>query len=631
MATKPKRFDNRSRPHGGQQRGGGQRGPQSRGKGPRANGPAHAAPTAVAAPEKSGVVELPPVLTVKELADALDVSPAQVIKELMKSGIMATINQRIDFETAAIVAADLGVEVQEAPTTASVPTVALPETPRRLVPRPPVVTAMGHVDHGKTSLLDAIRQTNVVATEAGGITQHIGAYQVEVQGRKITFLDTPGHEAFTALRARGAQVTDIVILVVAADDGVMPQTREAIAHAQAAGVPIVVALNKIDKPNANPQRVKTQLAEVGLVPVEFGGDVEVVPVSAKQRIGIDQLLEVILAVADLQELRADPDRPASGTVIEAKLDKARGPVATVLVQEGTLRVGDVIIVGPLWGKVKALFNDRGKRIKQAEPSTPVEVLGLNGVPSAGDRLQVVPDEKTARTLAEAAQREAQKAQEQMPPLTLQELLQRAQESETKELNVVVKADVQGSLEAILATLPRLEEETGIRPKVLYSGVGNITESDVMLASTANGIVIGFNVRQEPGAQRVAASRGTDVRVYNVIYELVDDVRKALRGMLEPRFQEIILGRAEVRQLFRVGKGQVVAGSFVTEGKVVRGAAARVLREGQVVYDGRIDTLRRFKEDAKEVATGYECGILLDGFRDLQEGDVIEVYGKEQVG
>jgi translation initiation factor IF-2 len=577
-------------------------------------------------------VELPARMTVQELADRLGVSGPQVITELVKQNILLTINQTIDFETAARVATALGFEVHEAAapeTTVGTAATVAEEDTSALVARPPVVTVMGHVDHGKTSLLDAIRNTRVTAAEAGGITQHIGAYQVEVHGRKITFLDTPGHEAFTAMRARGAQVTDIVILVVAADDGVMPQTREAVAHCQAANVPMVVAVNKIDKPNAQPDRVLQQLAEIGVVVEAYGGDVPAVFVSAKTRQGLDELLEVVLLVADILELKANPNRPAEGVVIEAKLDRTRGPVATVLVQNGTLEVGDIVVVGTTYGKVKALFNDRGKRVRKAGPSDPVEILGLNGVPTAGDRLQVVPDEKTARSLIQPLLQAAEAASGRTT-LTLHTLSSQLQAGEVKELVLIVKTDVQGSIEPILASVRRLEEETGIRIKVLHSGTGNVTDSDVMLASASKGIIIGFNVRAEPSARRLAESQGVDIRLYDVIYHLVDDLRKALAGLLEPEYREVVRGQAEIRATFKAGKAGQAAGCLVTEGRIQRGALARIYRGREVIYEGKIASLRRVKEDVREVVAGQECGMTFENFNDFQPGDRVETYERELV-
>ncbi len=588
------------------------------------------APTAVL---ERAPVELPARMTVQELADRLGTSPTQVISALVAQNILLTINQSVDYETAAKVAADLGYEVFEAaPEAREKPAETAPaeEDEGLLVPRPPVVTVMGHVDHGKTSLLDAIRNTNVTSGEAGGITQHIGAYQVELHDKRITFLDTPGHEAFTAMRARGAEATDIVILVVAADDGVMPHTREAIAHCQAANVPVVVAINKIDRPNAQPDRVIQQLAEAGLVVESYGGDVPSVPVSARTREGIEDLLDVVLLVADIQELKANPARPAAGVVIEAKLDRTRGAVATVLVQNGTLEVGDTVVAGSAWGKVKALFNDRGKRIRKAGPSVPAEILGLNGVPEAGDRMMAVPDEKTARQLASEAKASERELTEGRRDLSLLALSSQVQAGEVKEVTLVVKTDVQGSLEPILNSLARLEDETGIRVKVLQSGTGNINDSDVMLAAASKGIVIGFNVRADPTTLRTAESLGVDVRLYSVIYHLVDDVRRALTGMLEPEYRETVRGTAEIRMAFKAGKTGQAAGCLVMEGTITRSGLVRVLRGREVIYDGRLASLRRVKDDVREVTAGQECGMTFDGFNEFEPGDTVQSYERELV-
>lgn len=585
------------------------------------------------------VIELPSFLTVRELAALMKASPIDVIKELMANGIMANINQQIDYETAAIVAEEMGFEARpEAPPEEErIEAQEIPawkrlvegEDPKSLRPRPPVVTVMGHVDHGKTSLLDAIRHTNVVAAEVGGITQHIGAYQVEHNGRKITFLDTPGHEAFTAMRARGAQVTDIAILVVAADDGVMPQTREAIAHARAAHVPILVALNKIDKPTANPERVKQQLADLGLVPDEWGGETLVVPVSAKQKRGIEDLLEAILLLADEIGIKANPNRPAVGTVIEAELDKTRGPMATLLVQNGTLRVGDTIVVGKASGRIRAMLDERGKPIKSAGPSTPVSVLGLSAVPAAGEMFEVVADERAARALV-AERLEAQRQTTEAPhPLSLDEIYTRFKAGQARELNLIVKADVQGSLEPIVSSLEKLERE-GLKVNILHQEIGNITESDVMLASASHAIIIGFSVQIDEAARRLAESEGVDIRVYDIIYKLIEDVDKALAGLLEPQYQEVVVGKAEVRQLFRVPKVGIVAGCYVSEGTAQRNAQARVIRNGKVIHTGPVASLKRFTEDVREVRAGYECGLHLDGFDGVQVGDVLEFVVRQKV-
>ena len=590
------------------------------------------------------MVEIPAAISVKNLASLLHLSPVDVIKQLITNGIMANINQSIDFETAAVVAADLGFEVREkteAPAVVEMPEVApAPVGPARrrlrvdasrgqLVPRPPVVTVMGHVNHGKTKLLDAIRKTRVAEQEAGGITQHIGAYQVEKGNKQITFLDTPGHEAFTAIRARGAQVTDIAVLVVAADDGVMPQTIEAINHARAAQVPIVVALNKMDKDNANPDRVKQQLADVGLVVEEWGGDVVCVPISAKYGRGIEDLLEMILLVADMADLRANPNQPAEGTIIESRIDKTRGPVATVLIHNGTLRQGDYVVVEGTYGKIRAMFNDQGRRIRKALPSMPVEVLGLPTVVNPGDPLEVAPDERTARARAlEKQQAQAQQAQVVVTKrLTLEDLLAQAEAGAVKELNLIVKADVQGSLEPIINSLQELGTEQ-LKVKIIHQGTGNITESDVMLASASNAIVIGFTVSADAAAQRLAEANGVEIRTYDIIYHLVDDIDKALRGLMAPTYVDVVDGHGTVRAVFRIGKG-AVAGIMVDDGLVTRKSRVRITRGQELIHDGLVSSLRRFNDDVREVRAGYECGIGIEGFRDFQEGDRMEFYHKEQ--
>jgi translation initiation factor IF-2 len=595
-------------------------------------------------PRERGAVTLPPTITVKELAELLEVNPADVIRELIKSGIFATINQLIDRDTASLVATELGYEVAEpeAPAAEAVEEgteVAAPaakdpgllgdDDPALLQPRPPIVTVMGHVDHGKTSLLDAIRSTTVAAAERGGITQHIGASEVTKDGKKVVFLDTPGHEAFTAMRARGARVTDIAVIVVAADDGVMPQTLEAISHARAAKVPIVIALNKIDKPDANPDRVKTELAEANVVIEEYGGDVPLVAVSAKARIGLEDLLEMILLVADLQELKANPKRPAIGTIIEAEMDKGRGPVATVVVQTGTLRIGDIVVVGKTHGKVRALENAAGKRIQKAGPSSAAVILGLGEVPEAGDVLRVVADEKTARAQVDAARTAAASAAGTSQKATLEDLFEQFKEGQAKELRIILKADVSGSLGAITHALEQIQSDE-VRISVLHEGTGDITDNDILLASASNAIVVGFSTKLDPQARRTAEAEKVDVRIYDIIYKLTDDIEAALNGLLEPEIVEVVEGRAEVRQLFRVGKSTVIAGSFVTDGRIVRNAGARVYRGGKVIVTDRIDSLRRFRDDVREVAQGYECGIGLAGFHDLAEGDVIEAFTQQAV-
>ncbi len=576
--------------------------------------------------ERERQIELSAFLTVSQLADLLGKSGVEVIKQLMQNGIMASINQTVDYETAAVIAADFGYEaIEKSP---SEPTIATGAAGEDLQLRPPVVTVMGHIDHGKTSLLDVIRQTNVTATEAGSITQHIGAYQVEVDGRKITFLDTPGHEAFTAMRARGTKVTDIAVLVVAVDDGIMPQTQEAIAHARAAGVPIVVALNKVDKPNINLGLVKQQLAEEGLVIEEWGGDTVCIPVSAKMKQGIPELLENILIVAEMLELKASSNLPASGAVVEAGLDRTKGPMATVLVQNGTLKPGDPVVVGDTWGKIKAMFNDAGKRIKKAEPATPVKILGLSDVPQAGDAFRVVTNEREARALVQ--QRQLEKQQRLVRPtkaLSLDDLF--AQEGQTKELNLVLKADVQGSIEPIMNSLERLETEE-IKVKVIHSGTGGITEGDVLLALASKGIVIGFNTAPTLGAQRLAELEGVDIRCYNIIYEIIEDMERALKGMKEPSYVEVVEGHAEVRAFFSSGKYGKVAGIYVSDGKLSRDAPVKVIRQNQVVHQGTLSSLKRFKGDVKEVNAGFECGVGMEDFNQFEIGDVIEAYRKERV-
>ena len=588
---------------------------------------------------KARLIELPDTLSVKQLADLLQVSAIDVIKQLMRNGIMANINQSIDYESAAAVVAGLGYEAHLKPRAGRKSSSVISEIKKQqlqqdkelagLKPRPPVVTVMGHVDHGKTRLLDAIRQTNVMDSEAGGITQHIGAYQVEVNGQKITFLDTPGHEAFTAMRARGAQVTDITILVVAADDGVMPQTLEAIDHARAAGVPIVVAINKIDKPEANPELVKQQLADAGLVIEEWGGDTVCVSVSAKEKKGISDLLENLLVVAEMEELKADPSRPAVGVVLEAKLDKTKGPVTTVLVHDGTLRVGDIIVVGNIWGRVKAMYNDMGKQVRRAGPASPVEVLGLDTMSQAGDTLTVVDGERQARALIEKRQAETQQESSAVPrTVSLSNLFTQVSAGQVKELNVILKTDVQGSIEPIKTSLEQLSTDE-VKVRVIHSASGNIAESDVMLAIASKGIIIGFNTQSEPGAQRLADLEGVSIRYYNVIYNLVDDVSKALKGMLEPSKVEVIDGRAEVRAVFPSGKKSKVAGVFVSEGKASVGVSVRVQRQGKTVYESVVSSLRRFKDDVREVAAGLECGVGVKDFSEFEVGDILEFFRIEE--
>jgi translation initiation factor IF-2 len=599
----------------------------------------------VADPRERGAIELPATITVKELAELLGVNPADVIRELIKSGIFATINQLIDRDTASLVAGELGYEVAEAaapvagtngdadgesPVGAATKEVLFEDDdPSLLQPRAPIVTVMGHVDHGKTSLLDAIRSTTVAAAERGGITQHIGASEVTKDGKRVVFLDTPGHEAFTAMRARGARVTDIAIVVVAADDGVMPQTLEAISHAKAAKVPIVIALNKIDKPDSNPDRVKTELAEAGVVVEEFGGDTPLVPVSAKARTGLDDLLEMVLLVSDLQELKANPKRPAIGTIVEAQLDKGRGPVATALVQTGTLKVGDIIVVGETFGRVRALENDLGKRVTKAGPASAVVVLGLSEVPEAGDILRVVSDEKEARASVEARRAAlASRGGEGSGRATLEDLYRQIQAGQAKELRIILKADVSGSLGAITHALSQLPTDE-VKLNVLLEGAGEVSDNDILLASASNAIVVGFNTSISDTARRAAEAEKVDVRMYDIIYQLTDDIEKALSGLLEPEQVEVIEGRAEVRKLIKVGR-QVIAGSYVTDGRIVRNGSVRLWRGGKVIVTDKIDSLRRFKDDVREVQTGFECGIGLVSTTDILEGDVIECYTTQMV-
>ncbi len=581
--------------------------------------------------QKSRVIPLPPTLTVRELAEALEVPAADVLRVLLQNGLPLNINSQLDYETAALVAAELGYETAlEAPRTEEEAEEA--EDEGTLEPRPPVITVMGHVDHGKTKLLDAIRQTRVAEREAGGITQHIGAYQVVWNGKRLTFLDTPGHEAFTQMRARGAQVTDIAVLVVAADDGVMPQTREAIAHIRAAGVPMVVAINKIDKPEANPERVRQQLSQEGVLVESWGGDVPDVEVSAKARIGIEDLLETLLLVAELEELKANPNRPAQGTIIEARLDPRRGPVATVLIQNGTLRERDWVVVGATYGRVRAMYDDQGHRIRRAGPADPAEILGLKEVPQVGDRLQAVADEETARRkAAEVARLREYEQKKAQARLSLERAMEQLQEApaEGKVLNLILKADVQGSLEAIEQALQKLSTED-VQVRILHKATGGITESDVVLAAASNALIIGFNSRPDAAARRAAEREGVEIRFYNIIYRLLEDMEKALKGLLEPEEREVTEGYAEVRAVFRLPKRQQAAGLYVLDGVVRRNARARVLRNGVVVFDGTIASLKRFKEDVREVQAGYECGVTLEGFNDFQEGDQIEFYRIEKV-
>jgi len=582
--------------------------------------------------EDIGIVTIPESIRVSELAERIKKPATEILKKLILMGVFVTINQEISFEVAEKIAEQYNIllEKEVKQEREEVLINDFEDKEEDLMPRPPVVTVMGHVDHGKTSLLDAIRHSKVVETEAGGITQHIGAYTVDINDKKIVFLDTPGHEAFTAMRARGAQVTDIAILVVAADDGVMPQTIEAINHAKAANVPIIVAINKIDKSSANPDRVKQELTEYGLIAEEWGGDTICVPVSAKTKQGIDTLLEMILLVAEMQELKANPNRPAKGTIIEAKLDKGRGPVATVIVQKGTLKVGDSIIAGTTYGKVRALIDDKGRKVKSAGPSIPVEILGLAEVPNAGDILYAVSDEKTARQISEMRkEKERQQYFASSSKITLQDLFSQIQEGKVKELNIIVKADVQGSVEALKQALEKLTNDE-VKVRVIHGGVGAITESDITLASASNAIIIGFNVRPNNMAMQLAEREKVEVKTYRIIYEAIDDIQAAMKGMLEPEYKEVITARLSVRQTFKASNIGTIAGCYVEDGKVNRNNSIRVIRNGVVIYEGKIASLKRFKDDVREVAAGYECGLTIERFNDIKEGDILETYTIEEV-
>jgi translation initiation factor IF-2 len=588
-------------------------------------------------------IEVPPTITVRDLANLMKVSPIDVIRVLMGNGIMANINQQIDFDTVSIIGEDMGYEivpplVEEPKETQEVRELPLhrrliaAEDPANLRPRPPVVTVLGHVDHGKTTLLDAIRHTQVVKEESGGITQHIGAYQVSIHDRPITFLDTPGHAAFTAMRARGTQVTDLAVLVVAADDGVMPQTREAVEHARAAQVPIIVAMNKVDKDNANPERVKQGLADIGLVVEDWGGDVICVPVSALRKQGIDDLLENILLVTDVADLKANPNRPAQGVVIEGERDKRRGVLATLLVQNGTLRVGDYIVVGDQYCRIRAMFNDKGKKIREAGLAVPVSIMGLEEVPDAGEFFEVVKDEKTARAFVQERKAKVSSAKQRQatrPLVSLEDFFKQLGENGDQTLNLILKADVQGSLEPIANSLRDLGDDK-LKVKLLLEGTGNISESDINLAIASGAIVIGFQVELDSAAGRLAEAEGVDVRLYDIIYKLIDDVEKALNGLLEPEYADKVIGRAEVRAVFKIPKRGNIAGCYVLEGQITRSALVRVLRNGKALHEGKISSLKRFTDDVREVATGYECGIGVEGFNDFKDGDTIEAYIKERV-
>lgn len=578
------------------------------------------------------IIEVEDTIIVKDLADKMDITPAELITKLIDLGIMANQNQSIDFDTASIIGEELGFEIvkPEPPEIENEFDLDYEDDPKDLKPRPPVVTVMGHVDHGKTSLLDAIRKTHVTKQEAGGITQHIGASVVNIEGEKIVFLDTPGHEAFTSMRARGTQVTDIAVLVVAADDGVMPQTVEAINHAKAADVPIIVAINKIDKPDANIDRIRQELVEYGLVAEEWGGDTVNVPVSALREEGIDELLEMILLVAELQELKANPNRKAVATVIEAQLDKGKGPVATVLVQKGTLKVGDMVVCGSASGRIRAMFNDKGKNVKNAGPSIPVMILGLSEVPLSGDVLYAVEDEKTARAYAEKKkQLDREEQLKATQNVSLDDLFERIQLGEIKELNIIIKTDVRGTIDAIRQSLEKLETEE-VKVNIIHGGVGGITESDIMLAAASNAIIIGFNVRPTLNALDIAKEEKVDIRTYRVIYDAIADIEAAIKGMLEPKYEEKVIGRAEVRATFKVPNVGTVAGIYVQDGKITRNSKIRLLRDNVVVFEGGVSSLKRFKDDVREVLSGYEGGLGLENYNDIKEGDVLEAYILKEV-
>ena len=579
-------------------------------------------------------VVLPPTLTVKQLGELIRVNPIDVIKQLMRNGVMAAINQVIDFDLAATITPAFGYKAKREERASSILSDTLEELETvdeaNLITRSPVVTILGHVDHGKTTLLDTIRNSRITAGEVGGITQHIGAYQVEYRGQKISFLDTPGHEAFTAIRARGARITDMAVLVVAADDGVMPQTVEAIDHAKAANLPIVVAINKIDKPDSNPENVKRQLSEHGLVLEEWGGDVIAVPISAKSNIGIDDLLQNILVVAEVSDLKANVDRAATGVVIEVQLDRSRGPLATVLVQNGTLKIGDSVVAGAVSGRVRAMVNDLGRRVKAAGPSEPVEILGFSSLPQAGDKFYVASDDRTARAVVEENIHRREEEQSLARALTLEGVMASITAGEVKELNLILKADAQGSVEAVRSSLERLDSPSA-RVNILHAGSGGVNERDVLLASASKAIILAFNTNVEPGAERASEQEGVEVRSYDIIYQLIEDVEKALKGILAPTYREISQGRAEVRAVFAAGKAGKAAGCMVTDGRFARGLAVRVIRNGEVIHEGTVSSLRRFKDDVNEVNVGFECGIGVSGFGDFQEGDIIEAHRRERTG
>lgn len=631
-AQKP-RHNNNHRPGSNNKpgTGGPNRNKKGKGKGNPKPAPVEQAPVVKETPSKITYEE---GITVGELAEKLNKDASEIVKNLFMVGIMANINQGLNQDAIELICDEYGVEAELEVVVDATDLETYFEdvdaNPEDIIERPSVVTIMGHVDHGKTTLLDSIRNTRVTAGEAGGITQHIGAYQIENEGKKITFLDTPGHAAFTTMRARGAQVTDITILVVAADDGVMPQTVEAINHAKAAEVPIIVAVNKIDKPTANPDRVMQELGEHGLYPEDWGGDTIFVQLSAIKGDGIDELLEMILLVSEVAELKANPKRTAIGTVIEAELDKSRGPAASLLVQDGTLEIGDSIVVGNTFGRVRAMVNDLGKRIKSAGPSTPVEITGLQDVPLAGDRFVVFKDEKRARRIGEARQQQNILAQRQeSQKVSLDNLFEQIKQGEMKDLNVIIKGDVQGSVEALAASLMKIDVE-GVNVRIIHTAVGAINESDVTLASASNGIIIGFNVRPDVNAKRAAEAEGVDMRLHRIIYKVIEEIEQAMIGMLDPEYEEKVIGQAEVRQTINISKVGTVAGSYVTEGKITRDSQVRIIRDGIVVYEGQVDALKRFKDDVREVAQGYECGITIENFNDVKEGDIFEAFIMEEI-
>ncbi|TDL37012.1 translation initiation factor IF-2 [Macrococcoides bohemicum] len=629
-AQKP-RHNNNHRPGSNNKPGTGGPNRNKKGKGKPKPAPVEQAPVVKETPSKITYEE---GITVGELAEKLNKDASEIVKNLFMVGIMANINQGLNQDAIELICDEYGVEAELEVVVDATDLETYFEdvdaNPEDIIERPSVVTIMGHVDHGKTTLLDSIRNTRVTAGEAGGITQHIGAYQIENEGKKITFLDTPGHAAFTTMRARGAQVTDITILVVAADDGVMPQTVEAINHAKAAEVPIIVAVNKIDKPTANPDRVMQELGEHGLYPEDWGGDTIFVQLSAIKGDGIDELLEMILLVSEVAELKANPKRTAIGTVIEAELDKSRGPAASLLVQDGTLEIGDSIVVGNTFGRVRAMVNDLGKRIKSAGPSTPVEITGLQDVPLAGDRFVVFKDEKRARRIGEARQQQNILAQRQeSQKVSLDNLFEQIKQGEMKDLNVIIKGDVQGSVEALAASLMKIDVE-GVNVRIIHTAVGAINESDVTLASASNGIIIGFNVRPDVNAKRAAEAEGVDMRLHRIIYKVIEEIEQAMIGMLDPEYEEKVIGQAEVRQTINISKVGTVAGSYVTEGKITRDSQVRIIRDGIVVYEGQVDALKRFKDDVREVAQGYECGITIENFNDVKEGDIFEAFIMEEI-